>query len=56
MYYSDTNIIDDLKNQEPYIKKSYKGGNDYYFIFSIFEYDDIPIVFVVMDDRNNIYL
>ena len=41
-----------MYNNEPIIK----GNNNFYFLFSITEFEGIPILFVARDDFNNIYL
>ena len=33
-----------------------KGGSNYYLIFSIMEYEGIPILFIAKDDFNSLYL
>ena len=39
-------------NREPYIC----GAKDFYYLFSIIDYDDLPIVFIAEDDVGNLYL
>lgn len=41
-----------MYNNEPIIC----GDNNFYFLFSIIEYEGIPILFVAKDDFNDIYL
>ena len=45
----------DKMDNKAYIPAS-GTGKDYYYLFSILDYDDIPIVFAARDRENHIYL
>ena len=40
---------------EPYIRAG-EAGIDFYYLFSLFDFEDLPIVFVCRDDSQNLYL
>ena len=44
-----------MNHKKPIIPAG-KGGSNYYLIFSIMEYEGIPILFIARDDFNTLYL
>ena len=44
-----------MKKNEPIIQATSNGKN-FYLLFTITEFDGIPILFIVTDDYNNLYL